>query len=87
MGHLPKGGVREAPTSERSFLAGETERVCEPPIGSPGNAFHHGFGNASLFICIAGPPSYELDVNPVLAFFLDTSDLMFGVGKIMDVGL
>ena len=33
MGHLPKGGVREAPTSERSFLAGETERVLEPPIG------------------------------------------------------
>jgi hypothetical protein len=29
MGHLPKGDVRESPTSERSFLAGETERVFE----------------------------------------------------------
>ena len=27
MVHLPRGDVREAPTSERSFLAGETERV------------------------------------------------------------
>ena len=29
MGHLPEGDVREAPTSERSFLAGETERVFD----------------------------------------------------------
>jgi hypothetical protein len=29
MVHLPEGDVREAPTIERSFLAGETERVFE----------------------------------------------------------
>jgi len=29
MVHLPMGDVREAPTSERSFLAGETERVFD----------------------------------------------------------
>jgi hypothetical protein len=34
MGHLLKGDVRGAPTSERSFLAGETERVFGPSIGS-----------------------------------------------------
>jgi hypothetical protein len=39
MGHLLEGDVREAPTSERSFLAGETERVFKPPIGKLGIAF------------------------------------------------
>jgi hypothetical protein len=39
MRHLLKGEVREAPTSERSFLAGETERVFEAPIGSLGTSF------------------------------------------------
>jgi hypothetical protein len=32
------GDVREAPTSERSFLAGETERVFEPSIGPLGTS-------------------------------------------------
>jgi len=35
MGHLTKEDVSEAPMSERSFLAGETERnfVFEPSMG------------------------------------------------------
>jgi hypothetical protein len=33
MVHLPRGDVRK-PGSKRSFLAGETESVFEPPIGA-----------------------------------------------------
>ncbi len=39
MEHLPLGDVREAPTIERSFHAGETARVFEPPIGTHGTKF------------------------------------------------
>jgi hypothetical protein len=39
MVHLSLGDVREVPTSEQSFLAGETERVFEPPIGTLGKLF------------------------------------------------
>jgi len=47
MAHLPEGDVREAPTSERSFLAGETERVFEITNWNTRNVIHHGFGDAS----------------------------------------
>jgi len=31
--------MRARPVSDRSFLAGETESVFEPPIGTPGMSF------------------------------------------------
>ncbi len=43
MVHLLRGDVREAPTSERSFLAGETESVFEITDWSTRNVDHHGF--------------------------------------------
>ncbi|MGB3861087.1 MAG: hypothetical protein WA915_03315 [Candidatus Aminicenantaceae bacterium] len=43
----PRGDVREAPTSERSFLAGETERVFDIINMIIQSTIHHGFGNAS----------------------------------------
>jgi len=46
MGHLPWGDVREAPTTERSFLAGETERVFEITNWNTRNVMHHDFGDA-----------------------------------------
>ena len=47
MAHLPWGDVREAPTTEQSFLAGETESVFEITYWDTRNVIHHGFGNAS----------------------------------------
>ena len=48
MEYLPREDVREAPTIELSFLAGETERVFEPPIGTLEISFIRGFGSDSL---------------------------------------
>jgi len=46
MVHLPGGDVSEAPMSERSFLAEETEHVFEPSIGTP-DILHRKYGDAS----------------------------------------
>jgi hypothetical protein len=53
MAHLPRGDVREAPTTERSFLAGETESVFEITNWNTRNVTHHGFGEASYMLLIA----------------------------------
>jgi hypothetical protein len=49
MVYLPRGDVSEAPTSERSFLAGETEaefRFRNHQLGHL-DVIHHGIGDAS----------------------------------------
>ncbi len=40
-------GVREAPMSERSFLAGETESVFEITNWNTQNVIHYGYRDAS----------------------------------------
>jgi hypothetical protein len=64
MVYLSEGDVREAPTSERSFLAGETERnfVFEITNWNTRNFIHHGFGDAS---------GDSLEVAHQILFFLD----------------
>lgn len=47
MGHPPKGDVREAPKSERSFLSGETEHVFATTNRITRIVFYHGFEDAS----------------------------------------
>jgi hypothetical protein len=47
MRHLPQGDVREAPAIERSFLAGETERVFEITNWKSRDDINHGFGDDS----------------------------------------
>jgi hypothetical protein len=57
MVHLPGGDVREAPLSERSFLAGKTEtefRFRNHPLGHS-DVIHHDFGDASpLYLSAEG---------------------------------
>jgi len=47
MAHLSEEDVREAPTTERSFLAGETESVFETTNWNSRNVIHQGFGDVS----------------------------------------
>jgi hypothetical protein len=44
---ISSGEMRGQPGSERSFLAGETERVFAVTNWNFRSIFHHGFGNAS----------------------------------------
>jgi hypothetical protein len=46
MGHFPREDVREASTIERSFLAGETERVFAITNWNSRKVIHHGYGDA-----------------------------------------